>query len=1076
MIVSRLRLCYGRPPADAQAFTHDCLELFASRGPKSAERRVALLTWFNGDWRNVDVVEHYVDTRKPAEQRTHAFLAKAIARAAAQALASRCPPTFPRHRWTGADLSVDEVGVLMAVHGLLVPTYLAFLASSGCRLAGGPPSHVGASGATGEGFLALGAPEPSEEALPTAAAEGAAAAEGMPQAAAHPQESGAPAVDQHVGVDWAQINARAMQAGHQFVTSSSPLGELVLVRRCLEPFRELMSAHLTTSGSAWERMQRAKQASRVASFGSPGGREFRIVIAATQTHESRFFSRTERLFRDPGCWSLLPGPFVTARSSALAFRLVSRMGCAVQELLALPHSQYPYRLFLLLEDEDFAESILEADPCEFDAFSKSFVERFRAEGLTSPDALATLRCLATVLKTDIVDIEAKHASMRRYLKAAPQAKVMSGKLLSGVWTCKRWAKRQQRMGGPGLRAQAKKMARAGVGKKKARRHTRSAWQAFVSVTSRGRRADFRSLRAEYAALSDEEKAKYVRLAAGTRARRPEDRGGAVAKPFGLNSRAVARRLSRQALRDAARRRLGGSSDAGSAGMSTALAVSGLPFDKLLTAARADARMERAVARSDEVAAEKTLAEYREKGRSKVDDLLGSQLAPLAPFAPALQPVPMESVTTFEVALDTARVAEAAVAAAVTYPSAQIGAALDIDWSRKTETISGAGQPAIPDLPKAEQKAAECRACGVCLCSDDGQTLKRFTSCLLDRGLKPHTRPKTANRKLLSDGYIILALTPQSIPEGVRRAEDMVAPDVARDSETVWQHVGLMYLSPFRPTFHSLVPSETGSLVVGGVALAATNEFVSCCRALQHCDAKRAWWSQLFKVWDGKMPLGAFAPGVVSALPLTSPVLFWFPRRAPRAPESPCDDAAMLLLEGVAAGDGRWEDHGDEVGEGHDDALFDDTEGAAEAAEGEDTVDLTDGLQALLEELIDAEEAVGAAGGDALAPEGPTHAEGGAASALPPRMPMEIGGASDSGGAPHRQRLRSLLPQMPRQPSQRLGALRHRQQMCHADPEGLGFTTPHTVAGRSSTILPRRTPRRASKPLAAPKRSTANSAD
>lgn len=53
----------------------------------------------------------------------------------------------------------------------------------------------------------------------------------------------------------------------------------------------------------------------------------------------------------------------------LAFRLISRAGCSVHELLASPHQRLPFRMFRLLNEPDLAEELCQLPSCLWDEWS-----------------------------------------------------------------------------------------------------------------------------------------------------------------------------------------------------------------------------------------------------------------------------------------------------------------------------------------------------------------------------------------------------------------------------------------------------------------------------------------------------------------------------------------------------------------------------------------------------------------------------------------------------------------------------------------------------------------------------------
>ena len=426
------------------------------------------------------------------------------------------------------------------------------------------------------------------------------------------------------------MNSKARAVGFQFV-KSSPLGMTILVRRCLEPFRRLVASLLHMGSASWEDEQRANSCAQAEPESAGKGRRYRVLVSATQDLEQRFFAEVVALQSNEQCLQLLPFAQRTARFARLTFRMLSRMGCCVEQLLALPHSQYPFRLFLLLEDPDLAEVFLaelEGGQCAFDEFSLAFCQLFQEAGLGCADALAILRALAALLKVEITDIESKHAALRRFLKAAPQAATMSSKALSAVWSCKRWSKRQARCFGPGLRKVVVKHKASKAGNK-VRRHKRSAWQAFVAEKSQGRRADFSALHASFTQLPREELAKYQAMAAHT-TRRPRGQSSA-AKPFGHSLHAVKQRLAHRRTMALAKQRLSALTEQERLHRISALALTtGSDFGDVVSVANAEERAERAIAREAAAAVADRLAKFREERRAEVDARLRPIVGDAAP--------------------------------------------------------------------------------------------------------------------------------------------------------------------------------------------------------------------------------------------------------------------------------------------------------------------------------------------------------------------------------------------------------------------------------------------------------------
>lgn len=328
VVSSKLKVLTEPPPREADEYRGFCLGLFLSRGPAAARRRTLLWWWSNGDWRDTSSIQHYprdnggprLSLEELNKEMTHTILA---------VISSRTPSTFPRHRWTGADLSADALGLMLCLHGVLIDAYLAFLVASGHKEARAwnprqpsAPSDTGALMDLGIGESARGSGEvdsdSDQEDLQPDLEEPAIAIVAASENVAQQDEC-----------DWAKLNGKFRRGGFAFV-KELPLGKMMLMRKCMEPLRVLMVENLRLSGAAWEDEQRASDVGE----GPPGqSRSFRVLEAANHTLELAFFERLQSTLHDEGWSQHMSWNCLAERFNCLAFRLLSRSGCAVQELL-----------------------------------------------------------------------------------------------------------------------------------------------------------------------------------------------------------------------------------------------------------------------------------------------------------------------------------------------------------------------------------------------------------------------------------------------------------------------------------------------------------------------------------------------------------------------------------------------------------------------------------------------------------------------------------------------------------------------------------------------------------------------
>ena len=103
------------------------MALFVAHGAGVVTRRVLLTLGPNGDWRSANVQFHLPWRYHGVWSADDAidFVTDGIM----VALCSVAPRLYPRHRWVGADLALDDLGVFEGCHRLLSSTYVRLCAT-----------------------------------------------------------------------------------------------------------------------------------------------------------------------------------------------------------------------------------------------------------------------------------------------------------------------------------------------------------------------------------------------------------------------------------------------------------------------------------------------------------------------------------------------------------------------------------------------------------------------------------------------------------------------------------------------------------------------------------------------------------------------------------------------------------------------------------------------------------------------------------------------------------------------------------------------------------------------------------
>ena len=248
-VQSRLQVCRGVPAPEARRYRQAAITMFMQRGPHISKRRLLMAMVPNGEWRSKRV-QYYIDPTGAGPQREEDVPSHLVAGLLA-ALADCAPPVYARHRWTGADIATDALGILEVCHKLGSTTYMRFAASY-------------ASGALKSSLLLAGKrlAAYTPEVLPSIA-DVDLGAEGQ-EDPAHVAEGRDGASNPAAGTEWAKVNAEDRKLGVRF-WMNDPLGDLCRQRLLLEPLRADLEVQFAIAS---ERLRNASTMPHSTSFGA----------------------------------------------------------------------------------------------------------------------------------------------------------------------------------------------------------------------------------------------------------------------------------------------------------------------------------------------------------------------------------------------------------------------------------------------------------------------------------------------------------------------------------------------------------------------------------------------------------------------------------------------------------------------------------------------------------------------------------------------------------------------------------------------------------------------------------------
>ena len=247
-----LEIVEGTPPPDVVAYRQHVLELFGGTGRNLEVKRFLLQTFPNGDWRRKHSIQVYVEAGAGFER--EALLEK-LGTVLALSLTGTLFRVYPRHRWIGADQTVDQIGLCEAVHGLASAAYHHMMTGQLPSAATSSPASLGANAAVDNpstSASARGGVLPAEQ--PSADPDIVDPPPHLPPYLDN-QGGAGQTLEQGPG-DMAQQNAKAQKKALEWL-GSSPLPTLMMMRMLMEPLTHLLRTYMSRSSQGWQSQERA---------------------------------------------------------------------------------------------------------------------------------------------------------------------------------------------------------------------------------------------------------------------------------------------------------------------------------------------------------------------------------------------------------------------------------------------------------------------------------------------------------------------------------------------------------------------------------------------------------------------------------------------------------------------------------------------------------------------------------------------------------------------------------------------------------------------------------------------------
>ena len=416
---------------------------------------------------------------------------------------------FPRHRWLGGELAIDQLGLIQATHGLLAKVLLRMTAHV-AQMPAAPELEKVADAWDGTVDAALACAVSKQ-------------AEDGSHANGEPGEAALPATQQDNVRDWSALKKSCQQKVRHWAEVRD-LNVLVVIRTAMSIVTGLLHSLLKKAGPAWERLQQ-----HAASQGRP--RKYRVSVFALGTDLDRALARVATIMHSP--IQALPARSWRMGFKVLLLRMLARVAAALEFFLRSACQKAPYLVFRLLDSdqvvrESTARRLLdrkESPLCVHDDFTQHFVKKYpTSEQMLGTDARMLLHSVAVLSDIDVSGIECRHATIRSLLDQrsrtwSPRLSLVSADFLlrqaARDFTSRRhdalklrrhvWRRRppcKKRRGGGGAQRSFFSQKLRGI----------AAWK----WTQQDRRRLFRRLHQEFRQLGDDDRRQHVEVGeAGT---------------------------------------------------------------------------------------------------------------------------------------------------------------------------------------------------------------------------------------------------------------------------------------------------------------------------------------------------------------------------------------------------------------------------------------------------------------------------------------------------------------------------------------------------------------------------------
>ena len=296
-------------------------------------------------------------------------------------------PIFQRHRWCGAEESLQAVGLLLCIH-LCFQNVVSKWAGKQEVLATVDADaicdRVQDAQVDGQGFGFSS--DDADDELESAANPAAKRRRGKSSVyggQSQPKGS-APAGE----FNWQEHNQR-LRGDACLWAASDPEPTILVLLMAMGPLIALMYGILALASQKWD-----VETARL--IGEGKSARYRVLECHSGRYTLRFSRMCRKLFQDIDVWKCLPHRGRTMKTRALAFKLIARSCAAVSENLEMRWQAYPYRFFAAIQGPKQAAAVAAGRTCVLDEFGLAMRSVWpTAAALASAEAPMSFNWLVT---------------------------------------------------------------------------------------------------------------------------------------------------------------------------------------------------------------------------------------------------------------------------------------------------------------------------------------------------------------------------------------------------------------------------------------------------------------------------------------------------------------------------------------------------------------------------------------------------------------------------------------------------------------------------------------------------------